>query len=401
MGIYLNPDETNYQETRNWEYFVDKSMFIEFMNKLIRTPAKFLCISRPRRFGKSTDANMLVAYYSKGTQGNKIFDGLKISESETYLTHLNKKNVIHINVQDFESRTKTTSELVQLLSQKVIAELTVTYSYLEFDKNDLSFALSDIYQETKDGFIFIFDEWDCIFRNRTKVDFREYLDFLRILLKDKPYVEFAYMTGILPIKKYGSHSALNMFKEVSMVDPSIYSGFMGFTEQEVKTLCQKFEMNFDEMQEWYDGYHLYDDISIYSPRSVIFAITDKRYKNYWTTTETYEALAKYISMNFDGLKEDIIKLLLGETISVNPDKFQNDMTSFKSKDDVLTLLVHLGYLGIHDGKVYIPNKEVTSSFVASIEDSSWDTISNALNNSEETLKYLWSLNAEKAAECIE
>lgn len=393
MGIYLNPDETNYQETRNWEYFVDKSMFIEFMNKLIRTPAKFLCISRPRRFGKSTDANMLVAYYSKGTQGNKIFDGLKISESETYLTHLNKKNVIHINVQDFESRTKTTSELVQLLSQKVIAELMVTYSYLEFDKNDLSFALSDIYQETKDGFIFIFDEWDCIFRNRTKVDFREYLDFLRILLKDKPYVEFAYMTGILPIKKYGSHSALNMFKEVSMVDPSIYSGFMGFTEQEVKTLCQKFEMNFDEMQEWYDGYHLYDDISIYSPRSVIFAITDKRYKNYWTTTETYEALAKYISMNFDGLKEDIIKLLLGETISVNPDKFQNDMTTFKSKDDVLTLLVHLGYLGIHDGEVYIPNKEVTSSFVASIEDSSWDTISNALNNSEETLKYLWSLNA--------
>ena len=326
---------------------------------------------------------MLVAYYSKGCSSDLLFHDLKISKSKSYEENLNQYNVINLNIQKFLSKRKNIDEMIDLLTRLILRELKMVYSDISFfDESDLALCLNDIYMFKNQQFIFIIDEWDCIFReySANKEAQEVYLDFLRDLLRDQKYVSLAYMTGILPIKKYGTHSALNMFDEISMLDPQSLGKFMGFTEDEVQKLCQKYQMNFEEMKAWYDGYHLKKDISILSPKSVVSSLLNQEYSNYWTSTETYESLKVYINMNFDGLKDDIIKLLAKERVTVNPGKFQNDMTTFKSKDDIFTLLVHLGYLGYDKEarKVYIPNNEVVDSFVNSIEESHWGSVSESL-----------------------
>ena len=348
---------------------------------------------------------MLVAYYSKGCDSHHIFDSLKISQTDYYLEHLNQHHVIHINMQSFLSNTHNIDKMIQLLTIRILNELKQEYSVTFFDETNLSLSLEDIYVSTKDQFIFIIDEWDCIFREyaQNQEAQKQYLDFLRNLLKDKPYVKLAYMTGILPIKKYGTHSALNMFEEISMIEPEVLAEFMGFTENEVKDLCSLYNVSCEEMREWYDGYYMTDCLSNFSPRSVVASIDRKKFGNYWTSTETYEALRVYIDMNYDGLRDDVVKLLAGEEVYLNTNKFQNDMTTFKSKDDVLTLLIHLGYLGYNSSNqtCYIPNKEVTSSFVASVEDSSWNEPTKALLNSRELLEATWNQDEKKVAKYIE
>ena len=405
MGLYLNPRNDSFQQALNNPIYVDKSLLINYTNQLIGTGDNKLCVSRPRRFGKSTDANMLVAYYSKGCDSHHIFDSLKISQTDYYLEHLNQHHVIHINMQSFLSNTHNIDKMIQLLTIRILNELKQEYSVTFFDETNLSLSLEDIYVSTKDQFIFIIDEWDCIFREyvQDKEAQKQYLDFLRNLLKDHPYVELAYMTGILPIKKYGTHSALNMFKEISMLNATPLESFMGFTEQEVYDLCLKYNMDYNEMKQWYDGYRMSNDISVYNHRSVVYALMDRKYENYWTSTETYEALQVYIDMNFDDLKDNIVQLLSGESVDVNTSKFQNDMTTFKSKDDVLTLLIHLGYLGYNnsDHTCYIPNKEVSTSFIDSIEDSNWEETTKALLNSRELLEATWRKDEEAVARYIE
>ena len=405
MGLYLNPRNDSFQQAVNNLIYVDKSLLINYTNQLVGTGDNKLCVTRPRRFGKSTDANMLVAYYSKGCDSHDIFDSLKISQTDHYLEHLNQHHVIHINIQSFLSNTHNIDKMIQLLTMRILNELKQEYSITFFDETNLSLSLEDIYAFTKNQFVFIIDEWDCIFREykQDKEAQKQYLDFLRNLLKDKPYVELAYMTGILPIKKYGTHSALNMFEEISMIDPGLLSEFMGFTETEVQNLCIQYNVNYDEMKQWYDGYHMTNDISTFSPRSVVSSIVRKQFGNYWTSTETYEALQVYIDMNFDDLKDNIVQLLSGENIDVNTSKFQNDMTTFKSKDDVLTLLIHLGYLGYNnsDHTCYIPNKEVSTSFIDSIEDSNWHETTKALLNSRELLEATWRKDEEAVARYIE
>ena len=229
------------------------------------------------------------------------------------------------------------------------------------------------------------------------------MDFLRNLLKDKPYVSLCYMTGILPIKKYGTHSALNMFKEISILNPTPLEEFMGFTEKEVQDLCLKYDMDYEKMKDWYDGYKMTDDLSVYNHRSVVYALMDRKYENYWSATETYEALRVYIDMNYDGLKDDIVKLLAGEHVAVQTTSFQNDMTTFDTKDDVLTLLIHLGYLGYNSSNqtCYIPNKEVIDSFVNSIRSSNWNETTKALLNSRALLEATWNRDEELVAKYIE
>ena len=406
MGLYLNPRNDSFQQAINNPIYVDKSLLINYTNQLIGTGDNKLCVSRPRRFGKSTDANMLVAYYSKGCDSHDIFDSLKISQTTHYLKHLNQHHVIHINMQDFLSKTHDINKMILLLAKLIFREIKKAFCDVDYiDSSHLVQIMEDVYVEASARFIFIIDEWDCIFREykQDKEAQKQYLDFLRNLLKDKPYVELAYMTGILPIKKYGTHSALNMFEEISMIDPGLLSEFMGFTETEVQNLCIQYNVNYDEMKQWYDGYHMTNDISTFSPRSVVSSIVRKQFGNYWTSTETYEALQVYIDMNFDDLKDNIVQLLSGESIDVNTSKFQNDMTTFKSKDDVLTLLIHLGYLGYNnsDHTCYIPNKEVSTSFIDSIEDSNWEETTKALLNSRELLEATWRKDEDAVARYIE
>ena len=406
MGIYLNPTNQNFYEAVNKEIYVDKSLLIERVEYLRKKVNKYICVSRPRRFGKSTDANMLVAYYSKGCDSSQIFNRLKISQTELYQKHLNQHNVIHINMQDFLSKTHDIDKMIILLTKLIFRDIKKVYQDIEyFDIDDLIQVLEDVYAEVNERFIFVIDEWDCIFREykNNKEAQEKYLDFLRNLLKDKPYVSLCYMTGILPIKKYGTHSALNMFKEISILNPTPLEEFMGFTEKEVQDLCLKYDMDYEKMKDWYDGYKMTDDLSVYNHRSVVYALMDRKYENYWSATETYEALRVYIDMNYDGLKDDIVKLLAGEHVAVQTTSFQNDMTTFDTKDDVLTLLIHLGYLGYNSSNqtCYIPNKEVIDSFVNSIRSSNWNETTKALLNSRALLEATWNRDEELVAKYIE
>ncbi len=223
-----------------------------------------------------------------------------------------------------------------------------------------------------------------------------------VLFKDQSYIELVYMTGILPIKKSDDQSTFNMFDEITMISATPLEEYMGFTEDEVKNLCHQYQMDYNEVKSWYDGYHLDNNASIYSPRSIVQAINKKVCKSYWVDTSNFEDLKLYINMNFDGLKDDIIKLLTGERITINPKSFKNDVAILKSKDDVLTLLVHMGYLGFDSNynEVYIPNKEVIDSFVNAISELSWNE-AKIIKNSKDLLKATWNQEEEKVVHYIE
>lgn len=320
---------------------------------------------------------MLIAYYDHSCDSSALFHDLNISLVPSYKKYLNACNVVLLNIQEFFSNSSSIDEMIQIITEELCTELIQEIhlyhpSYTLHKFKPIKHAINTLHELTNRPFICVIDEWDCLLRSTKKVDYELYLDFLRDLLKDQSYIDLVYMTGILPIKKYGTHSALNAFDEISMMNASPLSSFMGFTQGEVEKLCTSFNMDFKMMQSWYDGYQLDNHISVYSPKSVISAISKRKYAAYWTTTETYEALKSYITMNFDGLRDDVIRLLTGEKIDVNIGKFQNDMTTFKSKDDVFALLIHLGYLGYDNvsEQVYIPNREVMDTFVDSIEDAS-------------------------------
>lgn len=380
MGIYLNPGNRSFQMSLNSKIYVDKSNLIAYTNSVINTEQRFVCVSRPRRFGKSVTAAMLSAYYGQSAD-SALFEHLAVATNDSYKEHLNQYNVIFLNIQQFLSRTHDITAMQSLISDYLLRELTHTYSDINFfNDSDLTGCLLDIFAETNIPFVFIIDEWDCIFReykNDTHSQ-RLYLDFIRNLLKDQPYVALAYMTGILPIKKYGTHSALNMFDEFSMTNPGPLASFVGFTDQEVKKLCNDHQMDYEEMRRMYDGYCFEGTTHVYSPRSVVSAILTHSYDNFWNKTETFAALRDYIILNFKGLRDIVTELLAGARKKINTTTFTNDMTTFSSADDVLTLLIHLGYLG-YDFKtkeVFIPNSEIFSEFCNAVESAGWCAIQN-------------------------
>lgn len=403
MGIYLNPSTVKFEESLASKIYVDKSDLIKYTNSVAGTRQKSICVSRPRRFGKSMAAEMLAAYYERGVDTRELFHGLNIETCESFETHLNQYNVIFLNIQKFLSRTHDVDQMQVLLEERVLRDILREYPNVTYiDRDDLISVLEDVFAETNTPFVFIIDEWDCIFReNQNDHEAQKrYLDFLRNLLKDADYVKLAYMTGILPIKKYGSHSALNMFDEFSMTDPGQLAEYFGFTEEEVSDLCEKYEMDFDETRRWYDGYRFNDTQHIYSPRSVVTAMLRHEFGNYWTKTETYEALKIYIEMNYDGLRDAVTELMAGARRRINTEKFTNDMTTFQSKDDVLTLLIHLGYLAydVEREEVFVPNSEVSREFVNAVEGAGWQNVADAVRVSEELLKATWRKDENAVAE---
>lgn len=405
MGIYLNPGNNKFKRAVNSDIYVDKTGLIKYTNSIVDTLQSCVCVSRPRRFGKSMAADMLTAYYSKGCDSRELFSSLEIAKDENFEEHLNKYDTIFLNMQEFLSRSSNVKELLERVEGKVIRELKKQYPDVElYDENDLAETMQDIFAESECLFIVIIDEWDCIFREfkHDKAAQEIYLDFLRDLLKDKEYIYLAYMTGILPIKKYGTHSALNMFDEFSMIDPGPLAEYVGFTEKEVEALCQKYQMDINEIKNWYDGYSFEEVESVYSPKSVVSCMRLGKLGNYWNQTETFEALQIYIDMNFEGLRDDILSMIAGETVPVNTRSFTNDMTTFRTEDDVLTLLIHLGYLGYRyaDKTVFIPNEEIRSEYVSTIAVSDWGEVSKALKNSADTLQAIWQGREEQVAEGI-
>lgn len=405
MGNYLNPGIESFFKTVNSEIYVDKTGLIKYTNKVINTQQGYLCISRPRRFGKSIAANMLAAYYSCECDAKELFGQFEIAESSDFEKYLNQYDTIFLNMQEFLSQSSTMEEMISLVRKSVLWELLDKYpDYRYFDNKNLTRTMQDIYSKSKIPFVVIIDEWDCIFRETkfNKNEQEQYLDFLRDLLKDKAYIHLVYMTGILPIKKYGTHSALNMFDEFSMIEPGPLASYVGFTEAEVVELCEKYQMDMEDVKSWYDGYSFTEESSVYNPKSVVNCMRFKKIENYWNQTETFEALQVYIDMNFDSLKDDILSMLAGETVPVNTGSFTNDMTTFRTEDDVLTLLIHLGYLGYDNTNkcVFIPNNEVRAEYINAVSVSDWGEVSKALKNSSDTLRAIWQNRPKQVAEGI-
>ncbi len=411
MGIFLNPSSQLFREGLNSEIYVDKTLLISHTNKHLNTSQKYICVSRPRRFGKTMAANMLSAYYGAVEDTSKLFDGLQIAQDKSYREHLNRYHVIKLDMQTFMTSAKTVTETVDLLCETLYEELQALCPTLRRNAV-LSRMFASVYQETGRQFVFLIDEWDCVMRRiRVWEEQKIYLDFLRNLFKDQEYVALAYMTGILPIKKYGEHSTLNMFSEYSMIRSHKLIPYFGFTEDEVYELCSRYDMDFATAQEWYDGYHFVigrgekaKAVSMYSPRSVVMSMLEEYYDSYWSQTETYEALKDYIEMNYDGLQDAIVEMLAGGAVEINTNSFQNDMTTFASKDDIFTLLVHLGYLSYDENtkSVVIPNKEVEQVFVTSIQNiPAYSEVFASVKASKDLLKSLWELDTDAVAEGIE
>lgn len=406
MGRYLNPGNALFEAALNSQIYVDKSGLISYTNRVLGSEQRYICVSRPRRFGKSMAANMLASYYGRGIDSKSQFEHLRIGKDPSFEEHLNQYHVIFLNMQEFLSATHKIENMIARIEKHLLKDLKRAYPDIDYmEEDDLVSVLYDIHVESQIPFVFIIDEWDCIFREKKadKESQKVYLDFLRNLLKDKAYVALTYMTGILPIKKYGTHSALNMFDEFSMTNPKQLAEFVGFTESEVKELCCQYGMDFEETKRWYDGYRFENLEHVYNPRSVVSAMLSGSFDSYWNQTETFEALREYIAMNYAGLKDMVIELLAGKSKKINTSKFTNDMTTFSSADDVLTLLIHLGYLGYDftAQEVFIPNSEVASEFYNAVENMGWEVVVKALQQSDQLLKNTWSKNAEAVARGME
>lgn len=433
MGQYLNPGKMSYQMAVNSDIFVDKTQMILFLNGLVNTQQRYVSVSRPRRFGKTMAADMICAYYDREADSRELFEALKVSESDTGIgkkswdDFLGAFDVIRIVMTTFTRNKKTFDEALDAMQKLVSREIKKKYPDVDyFDDKDLIQMIEDVYAENGQQFVIVIDEWDAVFREfpSDKEGQKNYLDFLRDLFKDKSYIALAYMTGILPIKKYGKHSALNMFTEYSMMFPRQLARYTGFTEEEVSGLCKSYGRDFDTIKSWYNGYEVSDIIPpdpnyqelkatgkspegtrycLYSPLSVVEAVSTGVIKDYWNKTETYEALSDYIIKDYDGLKEAVTLLMDGARIHIDTSTYQNDMTTFTGKDDVLSLLIHLGYLGYDDvaGEIYIPNKEILDEFKTSTKGSEWVESFKAFDISQELLEATWAKNCDKVAEILE
>ena len=393
MGTYLNPGNSGFTVIRNRKY-IDKSGLIRLINDTIDTKQKLTCISRPRRFGKSFAAQMLCAYYDHTCDSSALFEDLEIAEDPDYETYRNQYSVIYLDMTGMlpaakEEKQELTSFIIRVLSR----ELHEKWPELEIsaDLSDM-LARATICSGTK--FVMIIDEWDAPIRETPEQEDR-YLKLLRSLFKnsgttDKIFAA-AYMTGILPIKKDGSQSAISEFKESTMLRPRVFAPFIGFTETEVRDLCQEEDVNFEKMRIWYDGYHFKEIASVYNPNSVMEAVRNDEFDSYWVQTSAAESLLTYIDMDEEGLQEDVARLIGGEEIEVQTEGFENDFQTFRDKNDVLTLMIHLGYLTyLKDeegtGWAHIPNEEIRREFNRILRRSRHRELIRLVRESDELLK---------------
>ena len=406
MGVCINVGNESFRSILKSAY-VDKTNLIQYLNSIIGTKQKLVCSTRPRRFGKTFAVQMINAYYDKSCDSKILFDQCEISKSTDYTRFLNKYRVIYLDITFYISITDDVHDVVSAIEKQITKELIQIYPDLN-PQDSLIETLYQVSQNHNEKLIMLIDEWDALFREaKTDISIQQsYIDLLRSLFKNQitdSVFDLVYMTGILPIKRYGNQSAVSDFQESTMLLPGALSKFIGFTEDEVKSLCVESGMDFNLMKYWYDGYSFPQVKSIYSPNSVIEAINHGYFGSYWSRTETYESLSIYIDMNFDGLKEAVIQMIAGDRIRIEFETFQNDMINIKSKDDVLTLLVHLGYLSfeVEQKSVYIPNEEVRKEFLRSVTASKHHSFVQYIKDSEDLLMATLSMDCDVVAHKIQ
>ena len=408
MGIYINKGNSDFRDIVAHEY-VDKSSMIPLINATLNSESRYSCVTRCRRFGKSMAARMLAAYYDKSCDSRELFRGLKAEQDPSFETYLNKYYVIRVDMTDFTTRFRGEKDIVRKIQNKIIDDVLKEIPQINREQDDdLMEILIRISNSTDERFVIIIDEWDAILREMGTDDgiVTAYVDLLRRLFKgsnSNSVFAGAYLTGILPIKKYNTESALNNFCEYTMIRPGKMSESLGFTHEEVKMLCEKHGLDMTEMESWYDGYRIGKATRMFNPYSVMKAINNEEYGSYWTTTGAYDSVKTYIQMNFDGLKDDIIRMLAGESVPVTTTKFQNDMRVINSRNDVLTVLIHLGYLAYNrdTNRCYIPNKEVADEMNNAVQATEWSQLARTLENSQHLLDSTIAGNEQAVAQAID
>ena len=408
MGRFLNPDNSAFQVALNSKIYVDKTGLLSYTNSVLDSSDAYICSSRPRRFGKSYAANMLAAYYSKGAESLQMFSSLEIGRSADFRKHLNQYDVIHMDIQWFLANCVDAAELVPFISQSILEELREAYpEALPSEVISLPDALSRVREKTGQKFIVIIDEWDVLIRDAAanqKVQ-EEYIQFLRGMFKGTEptkYIQLAYLTGILPIRKEKTQSALNNFDEFTMLSAGALAPYIGFTETEVQKLAEEYGRDFTEVKRWYDGYLLRDE-QIYNPRAVVSVMLKGEFKSYWSETASYESIVPLINMDYDGLKSAIVEMLSGAPAKVNTLAFKNDIAGIQSRDDVLTYMIHLGYLGYDQTRktAFVPNEELRQELTMAVESTHWNEMLAFQQESEKLLEATLDGKAEMVALQIE
>lgn len=390
-----------FQEVLNDEIYVDKSLLIEKLSKFICTSTKYICITRPRRFGKSINANMLGAYYTTGFDTHQMFENLAVAKKESYRKHLNKHNVIYIDFSRMPDRCQDYETYFNAIQSNLIEDIQEAYPKLNGKRTD---SISKLLRDTSDSFIFIMDEWDSIFYRdfMTKKDKDDYLLFLKGLLKDQPYVDLAYMTGVLPIAKYSSGSELNMFREHNFMNDYTFEEYFGLNEDEVKELCKQYSnVTYKELCKWYDGYYMTDGRHLFNPRSVKYALMDGVCLNYWTETGPMNEVADCIEHNVDAVRDDIVKLVAGIPVEVRLKGYSAAEQQLTTRDEILSAMVVYGFLAYHDGVLRIPNYELMEKFQDVLERESFGEIKAIADCSKEVLEATLAMDEQRVSKLLE
>ncbi|MBR3328777.1 MAG: AAA family ATPase [Atopobiaceae bacterium] len=407
MGTYVNPQNDGFASILKNEY-VDKTGLVTLFERTLGSADKLVLVSRPRRFGKSYAAKMLVAFYSRGCDSRALFEGLEVARGQGWDEHLNALNVISLDMSEVIQAVgarDVVPGIIRMLLPELRSMLPSAGKADEGHGTELKAAILDVVRATGRKFVFVIDEWDAPYRlaQGDKASQDAYAEWLRGLFKANNFTDYAlegaYLTGILPIKKYAHQSAVSDFQEFTMVDPAWYAPYVGFTEPEVEHLCARHGLDMADVRRWYDAYDLAGGVSAYAPYSVMRACSRGKTGSYWVSTEAYESLRPYIEMDFDGLQADIAHAVGGASVRVDPYGFQNDMTSLLTRDDVLTLLVHLGYLTYDEEShtARVPNEEVRAELARAIAKSRHPKLVKLMRDSTRLLEDIVALREDEVA----
>lgn len=415
MGNYLNSTAafSLYKSEKESPYFIDKSLLLTELIPQVKLGNKHICLTRPRRFGKTVMANMVAAFFGKGTDGRSLFDSLKIAQENGYQENINRYNVVHIDFSKMPKNCTSYEQYISRIEKKLIKDLMRAYPDADIDVEDAVWdAFETVFADCdSEKFVFVLDEWDCIFHKNfvTENDRKNYVSFLSNLLKDHAYVSLTYMTGILPIAKYSSGSELNMVAEFTMANSPMFGEYFGFTDSEVDDLYSRYLKNCCEpnvtregLHEWYNGYHTASGEKVYNPRSVVFALTFNNLASYWTSSGPYDEIFYYIENNVAEVRKELALMVAGESVPAKVQEYAATSMNLSSKDEIFSAMVVYGFISYADGKVSIPDKELMDKFDEMIQREPQLGYVNALaKKSERMLEATLSGDTETMAEILE
>lgn len=411
MGIYLNPGNDNFKEALSSPIYVDKTKMLHSLNYFMRTGNKYICVSRPRRFGKTMTQNMIAAYYSKGCDSSELFAGCDIAAVPGYEENMNSLNVIQIDLNGEYAQAVAMGNISDVLDNllcNIQEEMREWFTDVPFrEKDNLISMLLRVYAMKKEKFVFLIDEYDVLVRESVPDTLLEqYRSLLNALFKNntlRPAIALAYITGILPVVRDKVQSKLNNFEEYTILDSAELAEYVGFTSTEVQNLCSEYGVDYGECRSWYDGYRQHG-IEIYNPESVIKCLKRKQFADYWGQTSSYAVISDRLGSNFDGMRDDVVSMMSGENIHVDAGRYVNTMDGFVSKDDAFTFLMHTGYLAynLEDGTCRIPNNEIRKEWERALaDDSNYETTDRIIKASRQLLNDTWAGNEQAVARALD